>query len=116
MRDGLTMAAVVLLTGCASVGELRAGIPYATLHTTKAPQAVAECIRDAWQDQKLGLTTLGSTIQRSGDNYTVISSIGGPPQQMADIRADGRVDIYGQKDADFGRNVKKRTQAATPCI
>lgn len=116
MKAIIAVAALALLAGCASIGELRGGEPYATLHTTKAPQAVAECIRDAWQNQKMGLQATGATIQRTGDVVTVIASMGGPPLEVADIATDGTIKIYGQKDMDFGSHVKKRTQAATPCM
>ena len=115
-RIVIVVAVMALLVGCASVSELRMGEPYASLSTTKAPQATAECIRDAWQDQRIGIEANGAVMQRSGNTITVISPASGIPQEIADISAKGQVSFYVQKSLNIGHRERDRAQAIRTCI
>ena len=109
----------LLLTGCASVTDLRGGTPIASWDSAKPAQAVAECIRDSWQNQRIGLEANGATLQTTGNLFTVVSPPGGVPAEVADIQTAGsgsKVAIYAQGSLDLGGRKSKRMDAAHKCI
>jgi hypothetical protein len=112
----LLVSLALALAACASVNGLRASSPIATLTTTKQPSAVAQCIRDAWQSQRIGIEANGAELQVSAGTYTVVSPVGGVPQEIADVTSDGKVSVYAQKSIDLGGREKRRVSAATSCI
>lgn len=110
---------VLLLAGCASVTDLRNGAPIASWDSAKPAQPVAECIRDAWQNQRIGLEANGATLQTTGTLLTVVSPPGGVPAEVADIQASStgsKVAIYAQGSLDLGGRKSKRMDAAHKCI
>jgi hypothetical protein len=104
----------VLLVGCASVSELVKKPAYATFTTEKGPEAVAQCIRDSWQDTPFRGLIRPATLQRSGKMFRVVE-LG--PDVVAVI--DGNhvsLHFSWQPVTIDGAFKRSRVKALTPCL
>jgi hypothetical protein len=100
--------------GCASVSEMVKKPAYATFTTENNPEAVAQCIRDSWQDTRFRGLIRPATLQRDGDIFRVVE-LG--PDVVAVIDGN-RVSLHFSWqpvtiDGAFKRN---RIEALTPCL
>lgn len=115
----LLYAGAFLLSACASASDLRTRAPIASWNSTKPAQAVADCVRDSWQKQWIGLDANGASLQSIDARITVISTPGGTPFEVADIEATNtgsKIAIYAQEALDLGGRRSKRIDAAYKCI
>lgn len=85
MRNIIIGSGLALLAGCASVGDTRSNPPLLDLKSSKPPQQVAECIRDAWQNTTVLGVSVGGTLQTSGDRYSVLAPDAQTPIHLVDV-------------------------------
>jgi hypothetical protein len=113
------LTAILLVSGCSTVGELEQSKPYAILHSQEPAQTVAQCIRDAWQSQRIGIEANGAQLEQSNGVYVVVSPPGGLPSEVAKVQSSGKstlVQIFTQASLDLGGRKGKRVAAAKTCI
>lgn len=85
MRILMAALGVVVLTGCASVGDTRSNPPLLELHTAKQPKQAAECVRDAWQNTTVLGASVGGVLQSSGERYSVLAPDVQAPLHLVDF-------------------------------
>jgi uncharacterized protein YceK len=90
----VSFLAALLLSGCASVNDLRSQVPYASFHTSAATKVVAMCIRDAWQNQKIGGAPGGGDMQETGSGYAIAAPSFANPIELVDIHNDGQIQMF----------------------
>lgn len=72
MKNKCLLLAVVVLSGCASINEMRAEPPYYTAVSEKNAKDTAECILFGWQNNSFRYGDV--YIQPYNNGYTVYSS------------------------------------------
>lgn len=85
MRNVMAALGVVVLAGCASVGETRNNPPLLELDSRKQPQQAAECVRDAWQNTTVLGASVGGVLQSSGDRFSILAPDAHSPLHLVDI-------------------------------
>lgn len=112
MWGGVVLVAV--LGGCATVGQLQEKQPYAVFATKKQPKALAECIRDGWQEQTFGGAPYPVAMQSTGEQFMVVSPNNGSPIELA-VVAPESVKLYFAAGV-FGSRKEKRQTAIAKCL
>ncbi|MBK4988484.1 hypothetical protein [Pseudomonas sp. S36] len=87
MRILIGAIVVAALAGCASVGDTRSNPPLLELKSSRQPQQVAECIRDAWQNTTVLGVSVGGILQASGARYSVLAPDAQAPLHLVDVTA-----------------------------
>ncbi|NII07268.1 hypothetical protein [Luteibacter anthropi] len=105
--------ALVALSGCSTISEIRQKPAYATFQATKAAKQVAECVRDGWQEQSFGGPSM-VMIQEGNGRLTVISPAGGPPLEIVDI-TENTASLYFSGGI-FESRKKRRAEVLKQCI
>lgn len=90
MRILIAAAALMVMGGCASVGDTRSNPPLLELQSSKTPRAVAECIRDTWQNTTVLGASIGGVLQTSGNRYSVLAPDAQSPLHLVDIIPSGK--------------------------
>jgi len=89
------------IAGCTSVGEMRSAQPMATFTSEKSPQDVASCIRDEWNEVRIGGSLWKATMEPRGAGYQVSTSEG-VPSEFVDVvpraaSSGATVNFYGRR-------------------
>ncbi|ARP91714.1 hypothetical protein CAL14_16635 [Bordetella genomosp. 9] len=110
-RHLFTAAALLALAGCTTPDDMLKRDPVFFGHTSKPPQAYAQCVADAWRRQGEDVKMLPT---KSG--YDVIDA--GATGMAAVLRvqqyASGKVEIRMSARASYG--VQDQVQAANLCM
>jgi len=85
MRILIGAVGLALLAGCASVGDTRSNPPILALHSAKPVRAIAECIRDGWQNTTVLGAGIGGVLQTSGNRFTVLAPDTQAPLHLVDV-------------------------------
>lgn len=82
---------MVLLGGCAGVGEMREEAPVATFLSSKSPDVLAACVSEAWTLQKILYMTPDVRINpiSGGKQVMIYNSSSASPNAFADMRQVG---------------------------
>lgn len=109
------LLAALVLTGCASVSEMRQSGPAKEYQTDKNAKSVSECILTGWQDNSSGMFNYGeSFIQPYGDGYSVYSD---GHNETADIQTvSGKTNIkFYHRGGLFDKRLNARTSVIDRC-
>lgn len=85
MRTFMAALGVLMLAGCASVGDTRRNPPLLELHSSRQPKQVAECVRDAWQNTTVLGASVGGVLQSSGSRYSILAPDAQSPLHLVDV-------------------------------
>jgi hypothetical protein len=85
MRILIGVMGLVVLAGCANVGDTRSNPPLLELYTTKQPKQAAECVRDAWQNTTVLGASVGGVLQSSGDRFSILAPDVQAPLHLVDV-------------------------------
>lgn len=85
MRILIAGLGLALLAGCASVEDTRSNPPLLSLHSSKQPKEVAECVRDTWQNTTVLGTSLGGILQSSGSRLSILAPDAQAPLHLVDV-------------------------------
>lgn len=107
---------VLALAGCASVQDLRDEPASNIFHSIKPPQAVAECIRDAWQSQEIGIRAVGAALQSTGGEYTISSPTDNNPYELAVVTPASGGSLVALHPGPSSWRKGKRVDALKPCL
>ncbi|MGE1156400.1 hypothetical protein [Pseudomonas kitaguniensis] len=107
---------VAALSGCASskMTQARAGVPYKTLASQKAPLVVAQCIQFGWQDEAVfGVDAGGFKEPIEAGGFTVYTTGG---DYFADVRSAGAGATVNYFAAEDTMPAKRRLAALATCL
>lgn len=85
MRALIGAVGLTFLAGCASVSDTRSNPPLLTLSSPTPARAVAECIRDSWQSTTVLGSSIGGTLQISGNRYSILAPDAQAPLHLVDV-------------------------------
>lgn len=114
----LVIGALMLaaLTGCAGskMKDARAGTPYKTLASEKAPLVVAQCIQFGWQDEAVfGVDAGGFKEPLESGGFTVYTTGG---DYFVDVRSAGAGSTVNYYAAEDNMPAKRRQAALATCL
>lgn len=89
MRKIIMGLALIALSGCSSVSDIRENPPIIELAARRPAKDVAECIRDGWQEIRIIGGSVGGVLQSSGERYSVIAPGAEMPWHVADVSPYG---------------------------
>lgn len=88
------LVVLFIISSCASVNDLRGETPYAEYKTHRVAREIAECIRDAWQNQKIGGAPGGGDMQETVSGYAIAAPSFANPIELVDIHNDGQIKMF----------------------
>ncbi|MGH8451512.1 hypothetical protein [Pseudomonas sp.] len=107
---------VAALSGCAGtkMKEARAGQPYKTLASDKAPLVVAQCVQFGWQDEAVfGVDAGGFKEPLESGGFTVYTTDGA---YFVDVRAAGTGSTVKYYAVEDNMPAKRRQAALATCL
>ena len=96
----------VLLSSCAGVNDLVSDKSSGELLSHMGAEAGAECVRDAWQEQRIGASKETVGNQKKGDDFLVISPAGPTPVEVVVVKPT----MNGSHMAMYTRNFMRKTK------
>lgn len=116
MRILIGALAITVLSGCASISEMRAKPPEQYFHSGKTVDALSECILFGWQNQSLAGAHYDANLQpRPGGGKSVVAQ---GQVEFVDVfpASDGaEIRLYVQPGTMSWR-VNRRTDAIRSCL
>lgn len=84
----IVLSMVAVLAGCATADEVRQRPATSVHYSSKAPEDLAECVLDAWQNVTFGGQAYPSQLSKLGERYSVVTTPPNP-SELVDIAPEG---------------------------
>lgn len=114
MKTILTLAAVLLLSSCATYNEIQSSAPVLDLDTDKAPAEYTSCLAPKLMEIWPGEVS----VIPDGQNTVISVAVPNGHSMMATVTVEpeGRVSLREMSHIDLGSAFKRAREATRSCI